>query len=175
GPDKGKGGKYLLLPPGYNGDIPEGYFTFECPTYRNWIMIRGFVQDTGTGQDAIEYYKKNFKIYPLATGPRKSVNYVSLSFKEGNTTHPRDISYFDLLNQIIQFEPTSAFTSYELGQLKSLGIEKGKTFVTNKRMKKLMAEGIRHGEAIAKANAYAHRDKRAHIYPDRNDLHRRQP
>jgi hypothetical protein len=53
GPDKGKGGKYLLLPPGYDGDVPEGYFVFECPTYRNWIMVRGFVQNTGTGDDAI--------------------------------------------------------------------------------------------------------------------------
>ncbi|MGB5993107.1 MAG: DUF1254 domain-containing protein, partial [Desulfobacterales bacterium] len=52
GPDKGKGGKYLLLPPGYDGEVPEGYFVFECPTYRNWVMVRGFVQNTGTGDDA---------------------------------------------------------------------------------------------------------------------------
>lgn len=29
GPDRGKGGKYLLLPPGYQGAIPEGYFVLE--------------------------------------------------------------------------------------------------------------------------------------------------
>jgi hypothetical protein len=69
GPDKGKGGKYLLLPPGYEGDVPEGYFVFECPTYRNWVMVRGFVQDTGTGDKAIAYYKENFKVYSLSTGP----------------------------------------------------------------------------------------------------------
>jgi hypothetical protein len=113
GPDRGKGGKYLLLPPRYKGDVPDGYFAFECPTCRNWVMARGFVQDTGTGQDALDYYWKHFKIYPLATGPRKDAQYTSMSFKGGNTTHPRDVTYFDLLNQIVQYEPSSAFTPYE--------------------------------------------------------------
>ena len=167
GPDKGKGGKYLLLPPGYNGEVPKGYFVFECPTYRNWIMVRGFVQITGTGDDAIAYYKENFKIYPLATGPREDVKYLNVSFVEGNTTHPRDISYFNLIDQIVQFEPSSAFTSYELGLLKAIGIKKGKEFDPDERMKKVLSKGIEHGEAIAKANAFAHRDETAKIYPDR--------
>jgi len=167
GPDKGKGGKYLLLPPGYEGEVPEGYFVFECPTYRNWIMVRGFVQNTGTGEDAIAYYKENFKVYPLATGPREDAKYISISFLEGDTTHPRDITYFELIDNIVQYEPVSAFTSYELGLLKAIGIEKGKKFAPDGRMKKMLVEGVRIGDAIAKTNAYAHRDKRARIYPDR--------
>jgi hypothetical protein len=167
GPDKGKGGKYLLLPPGYEGDVPEGYFVFECPTYRNWVMVRGFVQDTGTGDDAIAYYKNNFKIYSLFTGPRKDVKYLSISFKEANTTHPRDISYFNLIDKIVQIEPSSAFTAYELGLLKAIGIEKGKAFAPDERMKKMLAEGVKIGDAIAKANAYSHREPTVRIYPDR--------
>lgn len=167
GPDKGKGGKYLLLPPGYDGEIPEGYFIVKCPTYRNWVMVRGFVQDTGTGQKALDYYRERFKMYPLATGPRKDAQYTSMSFKGGDTTHPRDMAYFDLLNKIVQYEPGSAFTSYELGLLKALGIEKGKTFSPDARMKRLLAEGITIGDAIAKANAYANRLEGVRIYPDR--------
>jgi hypothetical protein len=167
GPDKGKGGKYLLLPPGYEGNIPEGYFVVKCPTYRNWVMVRGFIQDTGTGQDALEYYSKNFKIYPLKTGPREKAQYTSMTFKGGNTTHPRDVSYFDLLNQIAQYEPASAFTPYQLGLLKALGIEKGKPFNPDARMKKLLAEGVTIGDSIAKANAYANRLEGVRRYPDR--------
>ncbi|MHC4913572.1 MAG: DUF1254 domain-containing protein [Planctomycetota bacterium] len=167
GPDKGKGGKYLLLPPEYDGEVPEGYFVFECPTYRNWIMVRGFVQNTGTGDDAIAYYKENLKVYPLATGPKEDVKYINVSFKEGDTTHPRDIAYFNLLDKIVQYEPTSVFTAYELGVLKAIGIEKGKEFAPDERMKQCLAEGVKRGDAIAKANAYAHRDPRARIYPDR--------
>lgn len=167
GPDKGKGGKYLLLPPGYDGEVPDGYFVVKCPTYRNWVMVRGFVQDTGTGDDALEYYRKRFKIYPLATGPRNDAKYVSISFKGGDTTHPRDVTYFDLLNKIVQYEPSSAFTPYELGLLKALGIEKGKPFAPDTRMKNLLAEGVQIGDAIAKANAYANRLEGVRIYDDR--------
>jgi hypothetical protein len=167
GPDKGKGGKYLLLPPGYDGNVPEGYFVFECPTYRNWIMVRGFVENTGTGDDAIAYYKDNFKIYPLATGPREDAKYENASFNEGNTTHPRDISYFNLIDKIVQYEPSSAFSAYELGLLKTIGIEKGKEFAPDERMKKILAEGVKIGDAIAKANAYSHREPTVRIYPDR--------
>ncbi len=167
GPDKGKGGKYLLLPPGYDGDVPEGYFVFECPTYRNWIMVRGFVENTGTGDDAIAYYKDNFKIYPLATGPREDAKYENASFNEGNTTHPRDISYFNLIDKIVQYEPSSAFSAYELGLLKTIGIEKGKEFSPDERMKKILAEGVKIGDAIAKTNAYSHREPTVRIYPDR--------
>ncbi len=167
GPDNGNGGRYLLLPPEYEGYVPEGYFIVKCPTYRNWVMVRGFVEDTGTGDKALEYYRKNFRIYPLKSGPRKDAKYVSLSFKGGNTTHPRDITYFDLLDRIVQYEPSSAFTAYELGLLEALGIEKGKPFTPDERMKKLLAEGVRIGDTIAKANAYANRLEAVQIYPDR--------
>ena len=167
GPDKGKGGKYLLLPPGYEGEVPDGYFIVECPTYRNWVMVRGFVEDTGTGDDALNYYRERFRIYPLASGPREDAKYISMSFKGGDTTHPRDGSYFDVLNGIVQYEPPSAFTAYELGLLKSLGIVKGEPFAPDARMKQLLAEGVQIGDAIAKANAYDNRLDGVRWYPDR--------
>jgi len=43
GPDKGAGGKYLLLPPGYKGDVPEGYFVVRSATYSNWMGWRTFL------------------------------------------------------------------------------------------------------------------------------------
>ena len=47
GPDKGQGGKYLILPPGHDGDVPDGYFVARSPTYSNWLVIRalGGVED----------------------------------------------------------------------------------------------------------------------------------
>jgi hypothetical protein len=45
GPDRGKGGKYLILPPGYKGDVPEGYFVARSPSYVNWLILRGFLGD----------------------------------------------------------------------------------------------------------------------------------
>jgi len=167
GPDKGKGGKYLLLPPGYDGKVPKGYHVVKCPTYRNWVMVRGFVKDTGTGDKALAYYGDHFKIYPLAKGPRKDAKYVSMTFKKGDTTHPRDFSYYEAVNKIVQYEPASAFTRYELGLLKSIGIEQGKPFAPDARMKKILSEGIQIGDAIAKSNAYANRLDGVRRYDDR--------
>jgi hypothetical protein len=45
GDDKGKGGKYLLVPPGYKGEIPEGYFVKRSKTYGHWLAMRGFMKD----------------------------------------------------------------------------------------------------------------------------------
>lgn len=167
GPDRGKGGKYLLLPPGYEGDVPDEYFIVKCPTYRNWLMVRGFFQDTGTGEQALDYYRQHFKIYSLDKGPRSDEKYVSMSFQGGDTTHPRDVTYFELLDKVIQYEPASAFSAYELGLLKALGIEKGKSFAPDDRMQQILTEGVKLGDAIAKANAFANRLEDVHIYPDR--------
>ncbi|TIN05448.1 MAG: DUF1254 domain-containing protein, partial [Mesorhizobium sp.] len=65
GPDKGKGGKYLLLPPGYQGEIPEGYFVFKTSTYGNLFFWRGFVEN-GSTATAVENTRKFAKVYPLS-------------------------------------------------------------------------------------------------------------
>ena len=85
----------------------------------------------------------------------------------GNTTHPRDASYFDFLNEIVQYEPASAFTPYELGVLQAIGIERGKPFNPDARMKEIYKKGIERGEAMTKANAYANRLEGVRIYDDR--------
>ena len=64
GPDKGKGGKYLFLPPKYKGKVPDGYFVFHSPGYRIWAMMRGF-GGVGTGDHALNWFKERLKVYPL--------------------------------------------------------------------------------------------------------------
>jgi hypothetical protein len=65
GPDKGKGGKYLLLPPGYSGEVPEGYIVLRSPTYGNLSFWRGFL-DNGSTKTAVENTKKFHKVYLLS-------------------------------------------------------------------------------------------------------------
>jgi hypothetical protein len=87
-------------------------------------MVRGFEQNTGRGEAALAYFKNHFRARPLGEGLYEP-GVVSASFKEGDTTHPRDTRYFELLHKMVQYEPSSAFTPEELGLLKALGIEKG--------------------------------------------------
>jgi hypothetical protein len=167
GLDRGQGGKYLLLPPGYEGEVPDGYFVFRSNTYRNWVMVRGLEQNTGRGETALAYYEKNFKVHPLGAGVHEP-GIVSLSFKGGDTTHPRDIRYFELLDKMVQYEPLSAFTSEELGLLLALGIEKGVAFKPDERMQRILTDGVKLGDGMAKAIAFSNRDPQARIYPDRH-------
>ena len=87
GPDKGKGGKYLVLPPGYTGDVPDGYFLLKPPTNRNFMFLRGLVEN-GLGP-AVENITSNLKVYPLkdAASPAET-EFVNMSNRAFNTVFP---------------------------------------------------------------------------------------
>lgn len=157
GPDKGKGGKYLFLPPGYSEKIPDGYFVIKSPSYRIWTMMRGW-GDIGIGEEAMDYFRQNLKIYPLATGPRefKVVNTNGLGL---NSLAPEDGSAFELLNEVIQYEPTSLFSAEMLGKLASLGIKKGEPFNPDARMKAIFDQSAKLGTAMSRAILFASRNK----------------
>lgn len=167
GPDRGQGGKYLLVHESQPEVQPEGYFVFRTPSYRNWLMARAFVEDTGEGESAINWYRENMHIYPLGNGPRADARHIPLSQATLQTTHARDFRFFEELAGVVQYEPSSLFTPYELGLLKAVGIEKGKPFAPDEHMKKLLREGLQIGDAIAKVNAYANRLEGVRYYPDR--------
>ena len=67
GPDKGKGGKYLFLPPGFKGETPKGYFVFRSPGYRIWAMMRGF-GEVGNGDQAVKWFKDRLEGLPFGHG-----------------------------------------------------------------------------------------------------------
>ncbi|MEX1327870.1 MAG: DUF1254 domain-containing protein [Desulfobacterales bacterium] len=166
GPDKGKGGKYLFLPPGYEGKEPKGYFVFRSPGYRIWAMMRGF-GDVGTGDQAVAWFKKRLKVYPLATGPREH-NVINTSGMGANTLPPEDDSAFEMLNEIIQYEPNALFNKELLGRLATLGIEKGKPFKPDARMKKIFDQAAKQGVAMSRAILYASRDPEINYWSDRH-------
>lgn len=112
-PTRGKVVNICSCPPGYEGEVPEVYFVFRSSTYRNRLMVSGLEQNTGRGESALAYSEKHFKAYPLGVGVHEP-GAVSISFKGGDSTHPRDFRYFEMLNNIVQYEPLSAFTPEEL-------------------------------------------------------------
>jgi hypothetical protein len=166
GPDKGQGGKYLLLPPDYEGDAPEGYFVARSRTYRVWVMARASQKISGMGEQAIKWYGDNCAVYPLKDGYRKPsiMNCGNLS---AVTVHPNDFQYFVNLDKVIQYEPTKAFSTEQLGLLRALGIEKGKVFSPDERMKKILDIAAKTGLGMARAIAYQSREVETKIYPDR--------
>ena len=164
GPDKGKGGKYLFLPPGYQGDVPDGYFVMHSSGYRVWAMMRGF--DVGSGDEAVKWFEDRLKVYPLATGPRKT-DFVNASRMGANTLVPEDGSAFEMLNEIIQYEPSDLFSMEQRGRLATLGIEKGKPFAPDARMQKIFDQAAKQGVAMSRAILYASRAPDIKYWPER--------
>jgi hypothetical protein len=87
---------------------------------------------------------------------------------QANSTHPNDFQYFVNLDRMIQYEPTEAFDPEQLGRLRALGIEKGKTFNPDDRMKKILDTAAKTGEGMARAISYRSREQEAKVYPDRH-------
>ena len=166
GPDQGKGGKYLFLPPDYEGDVPDGFFVIKSPSYRIWPMMRS-LGGAGTGEEAVRWFKERLKIYPLATGSRNN-NAVNASGLGINSLPPEDGSAFAMLNEIIQHEPPELFNPEQLGRLATLGIEKGKPFKPDARMMKIFDQAAKHGVAMCRAIIYSSRDPEINFWPDRH-------
>jgi hypothetical protein len=165
GPDAGQGGSYLLLPPDYQGTVPDGYFVVRSGTYNNLLFLRGSIAN-GLAP-AVENIRSNLRVYPLAQADNppetEFVNFSGLSY---NTIAPNDFSYFERLNQVVQEEPLEAIGPEARGLLASIGIVKGQPFEPDERMRRLLGEAAVLGNATARAITYQPRIDGVFIYPD---------
>jgi hypothetical protein len=167
GPDKGKGGKYLLLSPGYEGEVPEGYFVLRSPTYGNLMFFRGFLEN-GSTKTAVANSKKYFKVYSLADAKNPPpMKFINVSGREFNTIHANDFHFYEEIDAIVQYEPNEALNAETLGLLASIGIEKGKEFAPDARMKKILTEAVAVGNATARALTFRPRIDGVYYFPDR--------
>ncbi len=165
GPDKGKGGKFLILPPGYSGTVPEGYFVVRSPTYSVTFAVRGFQVDGKTDQAVA--LMKGIKVYPLAKASAPpAMEFMNGSREDIDTLFPDNFRFFELLDMIVQEEPLEIFGPLERSMMQSIGIEKGKEFKPDQTLKALLSEAARLGGAMARANTYAF-SPGVYFYPDR--------
>jgi hypothetical protein len=165
GPDKGQGGKFLLVPPDYEGDVPEGYHVARTRTYGNWVVWRGF-QVNGSTKPAVEATKAKFRIYPHSQKDNPpQINFINVSGTEHNTIHRMDFGYWEEVNETIQAEPATGLNPEIRGLLAAIGIEKGKEFNPDARMKKILTEAAKVGSVTAQALTARPRDERFYQYP----------
>jgi hypothetical protein len=166
GPDKGKGGKFLLLPPGYTGDVPEGYFVARSRTFGNLLFFRTFLKD-GHPKPGVDSVIKNMRVYSLsqATNPPET-KFINISGEAFNTIGPSDYSAFEYLNRVIQDEPSDAMDPDTLGLFAAIGIEKGKPFTPDARMKKILIDAAAVGDATVRSLTYQCSIKDAYFYPN---------
>ena len=164
GPDRGAGGKYLILPPEYDGDVPEGYFVAESTSYINWLILRGFLVD-GKPDVAAAMFREGLKIYPLsgADAPPE-MKFISGSGAYFNTIHSNDVDFFDELNTVIQREPVGVIDPELRGVIAGIGIEKGKPFEPDARMREVLVEAAAVANATARSLYFHSKDPDAYLY-----------
>ena len=156
GPDKGAGGKYLFVPPGYDGDLPDGYFTYPEPHVlqlgrpaRPWRRPR---------------HETDPDLPPLG-GIRTGDNvFINLAEKVMNTVHSNDFSFFEELDELIQEEPPEALDAERAGQLAAIGLVNGQPFAPDERMRGILSQAAQIGAGLARTVAYAPRDPDAALY-----------
>jgi len=132
GVDKGKGGKYLILPPEHKGKVPSGYIPLHSNTYQGYAVLRSNLK-SGSETDIAKAvaYGKRVKFYPLAEGGRKSgpqTKFVDAFGHIFDAMIPYDVRFFESLNRFVQAEPWLIRDKAMIDMLKSVGIEKGKPF-----------------------------------------------
>ena len=168
GPDQGKGGKYLVVPPGYKGPLPSsGYFVAKTRTYSNLVIMRAFVQGSDVAT-IVKNVKANAAMYPLsaAANPPK-MKFVNFSGMQFNTVHANDFTFFEELNEVVQHEPDDFLESEVVGILATIGIKKGKPFAPDARMKAILTDAAAVANATSRAMTFASRDPLTRVYPDR--------
>jgi hypothetical protein len=164
GPDRGKGGKYLILPPGYKGDVPEGYFVAQSTSYVNWLILRGFLVD-GKPDAAERTFKEGLKVYSLALAKAPpAMQFIGGSEKSFNTIHANNYVFYEELATVIAREPIDLFDPELRGLAASIGIRKGKPFAPDARMKAILTDSVAVGNATARAITFQTRDPEAYLY-----------
>ncbi len=176
GPDRGKGGKYLILPPDYEGDLEgpiggkaqvidgETYFVVKCPSFLAWIGLRGFLVD-GKPDAASRMWREGLRIYPLAMKDNPPpMEFISGSGKSFNTIHANTFEFYEELHRVIEREPVELLDPELRGLFASVGIEKGKPFAPDERMKKIMTEAVAVANATARSILWHERDQGEFLY-----------
>ena len=187
GPDRGAGGKFLLVPPSYHGPLPEGgFYVARSRTNRALMLCRSFLED-GDPAPTVATIKSTLKIYPYSPGGSgtsvgtllqgevpfapASTDVPATTFVEGtgtafNTIPPTDARFFETVHALLQDEPADAGNPEIVGHLAELGIVKGKPFAPDERMRGILEEAATVGNAISRALMFdARGEEDVYFYP----------
>jgi hypothetical protein len=142
GEDRGAGGKYLFLPPGYGGPVPDGYFAVRSSTYRIVFAFRSIQLGGATAADA-DAYTRLLKMYPLSEAANpKPTRFVDLRPYTMQTLPFYDIRALSDIHDIVSVEPVQPRDKVMMGTLATIGIEPGKPFSPPEKLKVAMDRGV---------------------------------
>ena len=172
GPDRGRGGLYLLLPPNYQGPIPDGYFTYASSTYNVMLFFRMVMPGGENGlvpAPAVELGERT-RVYPLWAEEKniKPMVFPNASGKRINMMYPTDYAFWTKLKKFVDYEPYKAIAPELRGVLAAIGIIKGQPFAPTAGQKKQLEKAVlRAPKMILAQRKLGRSDKRDIYYKDR--------
>jgi hypothetical protein len=150
GPDAGKGGKFVILPPGYKGAVPKGYFVYRSGTNNIFIFLRGFYEDPKNLTPAVAHMEKT-RIYPLkGEAGAKPMKFPDASGVPVNMLPISDGSAFDQLKRLVDNEGSSFAGSDSLGMLAAIGIIKGQPFTPDAHTREILDLAAKTGYKMSR-------------------------
>jgi hypothetical protein len=167
GPDAGKGGKHLILPPGHKGEVPKGYYVATATTNRILVLLRAI--PPGGDNEKANALMKTVKVYPLNRPANwKEPSWVKLA--KGDFTPiewETNFQYWQVLKEVIDTEP--AYEAYRAfyGELAGLGLIKGQPFTPDERMKGILEKAAQMANAQMRVQSFADRSPNRLAWPDR--------
>jgi hypothetical protein len=172
GPDGGRGGKFVILPPGYNGPAPDGHFVYRSGTNNVFVFLRSFYQDPSNLKPAVDVMEAT-KIYPLGgQANAKPMQFPDASGVPANMLPVSDAGAFDQLKALIDTEGANLADPDWLGMLATLGIVKGQPFnpdaATRTILDRAAKTAYKTSRVIGFEKVVSGRD--FHVYPDRRWL-----
>ncbi|MEN5033629.1 DUF1254 domain-containing protein [Pseudomonas sp. TWI929] len=168
GPDRARGGLYLLLPPDYQGHVPSGYYTFKSPTYNVFLFFRT-IMGKGEGKPDPAPAVKNAestRVYPLWATEKdaKPMEFPDASGKSLNMMYPTDNTYWTKLKEFVDYEPVEAITPELRGVLASIGIVKGEPFKPTVKQEELLKKAVETAPRMIMALRQLGRDDKRNLY-----------
>lgn len=160
-PQVSQSGKYLIVPPGWEGNAPPDHVVARPSTYASWMLLRGNVQQTEQGPDAtaaVEEMKTKLKIYPLSAlddpSARPKLQYFDLSDMVIDRIAPEGIAFFERLAEVVTGEFPTQTDAFAMGLMRTIGIEPGKPFKPDARMTAILERAADSGKAMARTIAF---------------------
>ena len=162
GPDKGAGGKYLILGPNDPDMKPEGYFVVRTPSINVWVGMR--VLDPNREKALATMAALRIYPYDQRDNPPTSPH-VQINGRKWSGVQPRGLAYWQGLSKVINEEPVLERDRIILGMLQPLGIEKGKDFNPDERQKRILVDAAQTGEVMARTIGFAKRFEGVKVWP----------
>lgn len=149
GEDKGMGGKYLVLPPGYKDPLPDGYIPLRFNTYNGYSILRAIPVTTADADvaKALDLVKK-LRVYSLAQANNPPPQrYIDMAGKLFDAVPIFDATFYHSLARIVNDEPVQERDLAVMGQLQSVGIEKGKEFKPDAATREILKRSVAEAHA----------------------------